>query len=131
MEEPPVYFPETDKISGLLFTEEEFVNLLSEIGIKKNVAKVIVFLTGTPVSTSRDIKHGTDMRQSEVSIAIKYLTEQGWIKSLKIPSDRKGRPMKNYSLAVPVKEIIDIFEKTMTNEANDRLVLIRKMREYL
>jgi len=61
-----------------LFTdkEEEFVNLLIEIGTKKTVAQMLVFLANTSTATSRDLERGTDLRQPEVSIAIKYLSGQ-------------------------------------------------------
>jgi predicted transcriptional regulator len=111
--------------------EEEFVNLLIEIGTGKNVAKMLVFLANTPEATSRDLERGTDMRQPEVSIAVKYLTDQGWIKSREVPSEKKGRPMRNYSLAVPVKEIIAVIEKAKKNEANNQLALVKKMKDYL
>ncbi len=67
--------------SILVFTdkEEEFVNLLIKIGIKKTVAQTLVFLANTPEATSRELERGTDLRQPEVSIAIKYLDEQGWV----------------------------------------------------
>ena len=110
--------------------EEEFVNLLIEIGTNKNVAKMLVFLANTPKATSRDLERGMDMRQPEVSIAIKYLTDQGWIKSRDVPSEKKGRPMRDYSLAVPVKEIIAVIEKSKKNEANNQLELLRKIRDY-
>mgnify|MGYP001045596925 FL=1 len=62
-----------------LFTEkeEEFVNLLIEIGTRRNVAKMLVYLANIKEATSRDIERGTDLRQPEVSIAIKYLADQG------------------------------------------------------
>ncbi len=117
----------------LVFTEkeEEFVNLLIKIGIKKTVAQTLVFLANTPEVTSRELERGTDMRQPEVSIAIKYLDAQGWIQCRKVPSERKGRPQKCYSLTKPIKEIIAAIEKAKKNEANNQLVLVRKIREYL
>jgi len=116
-----------------LFTEkeEEFVNLLIEIWTKRNVAKMLVFLANTLEATSRDLERGTDMRQPEVSIAIKFLAEQGWIKNREAPSEKKGRPQKTYSLAIPVKEIMIAIEKQKKNEANNQLTLVRKMRDYL
>ncbi|MEN6396154.1 MAG: MarR family transcriptional regulator [Methanoregula sp.] len=116
-----------------LFTdkEEEFVNLLIQIGMKKNVANMLVFLTNTEEATSRDIERGTDLRQPEVSLAIKYLAEQGWIKSKEIASDRKGRPVKNYTLAKPVTEIMTSIEKQKKAEANNQLALVKKMRNFI
>ena len=55
-----------EKIQYFTEKEEEFVNLLIEIGMKKIVAKVLVFFAGTPEATSRDIERGADMRQPEV-----------------------------------------------------------------
>jgi predicted transcriptional regulator len=116
-----------------LFTEkeEEFVNLLIEIGTKRTIAKALVFLANIKEATSRDIERGTDLRQPEVSIAIKYLEDQGWIKSWKTPSDKKGRPVWNYALAVPVPEIMTSIEKQKRAEANTQLALIKKMRNYI
>jgi predicted transcriptional regulator len=116
-----------------LFTEkeEEFVNLLIEIGTKRTIAKALVFLANTKEATSRDLERGTDLRQPEVSIAIKYLEDQGWIKSWKTPSDKKGRPVWNYALAVPVPEIMTSIEKQKRAEANTQLALIKKMRNYI
>jgi predicted transcriptional regulator len=119
-----------ERVQYFTETEEEFANLLIEIGVRKNVARILVFFANTPEATSREIERGIDIRQPEASIAIKYLTEQGWIKSREIPSDGKGRPQKKYSLSVPVKKIITIIEKTKKEETNNQLNLVRKMREY-
>jgi len=119
--------------SILVFTdkEEEFVNLLIKIGTKKTVAQTLVFLANTPEATSRELERGTDLRQPEVSIVIKYLDEQGWVQCRTIPSERKGRPQKCYSLTKPVKEIIAAIEKAKKTEANNQLALVKKMRNYL
>ena len=110
--------------------EEEFANLLIEIGIKRPVAKVLVFLASTPEATSRAIDRGTDLRQPEVSVAMKYLMDQGWIRSRESPSERKGRPTKTYELAMPINVIIDCIEEQKRNYANNQLALIRKLRGY-
>ena len=116
-----------------LFTEkeEEFVNLLIEIGTKQTIAKALVFLANVKKATSREIERGTDLRQPEVSLAIKYMDEQGWIKSNEIPSDKKGRPVRNYALAIPVPDIMTCIEKQKKAEANNQLSLIKKMRSYI
>lgn len=111
--------------------EEAFVNILIELGQKKYVANMLVFLANNLEATPREIERGTDMRQPEVSMAIKYLYKQGWIKSREIPSNRKGRPHKMYSLAVSVKSIVTIIEKEKKKEVKRRLALVKKMRNYL
>jgi predicted transcriptional regulator len=121
----------TENVQYFTEKEEEFANLLIEIGTKKNVAKVLVFLTNVPEATSRAIERGTDLRQPEVSLAIKYMTEQGWITIQGIPSERKGRPNKKYTLVVPVNKIIATIEKAKKAEANNQLALVRKIRDYI
>ena len=78
-----------EKIQYFTEKEEEFVDLLIEIGMKKIVAKVLVFFAGTPEATSRDIERGADMRQPEVGTALNYMMEQGWITESSIPSENK------------------------------------------
>jgi predicted transcriptional regulator len=111
--------------------EEQLTSLLIEVGTKKNIAKVLVFLAGTPEATSRAIERGTDMRQPEISIAMKYLMDQGWIKSRECPSENKGRPIKIYDLAKPISRIMDSIEKEKKTEADHQLALVRKLRDYL
>jgi predicted transcriptional regulator len=117
----------------LYFTqkEEEFANLLIRIGIKRNVAKVLVYLAHTPEATSRDIERGTDLRQPEVSIAMAFMIEQKWVESRETKAENKGRPVKIYKLALPITEIMDIIEKEKKEEATNQLNLIRKLRDYI
>ena len=120
-----------ENVMHLAEKEEELVNLLFEIGIKRNVAKVLVFLTKTPMVTSRAIDRGTNLRHLEVATVMQYLKKQGWIKSQEDKVRRKGRPVKIYELAKPIPEIVSGIEKEKIKEANDQLQLIQKLRNYL
>jgi predicted transcriptional regulator len=111
--------------------EEEFTNLLIKIGTKKNIAKVLVFLAKTPEATSHTIENGTDLRQPDVSLAMGYLMDQGWIKSRECKGERKGRPMKMYTLTKPINEILDYVENEKKIEASNQLGLVRKLRQHL
>jgi len=111
--------------------EEEFVNLLIKIGTKKNIAKVLVYLASIKEATTRAIERGTDMRQPELSMAMKSLTEQGWIKSREIPSEHKGRPIKVYELAKSIDEIINCIESEKKSETTNKLALFKKIQGYL
>jgi predicted transcriptional regulator len=54
----------------------------------------------------------TSLRQPEVSIAIRYLLKNNWIEvSEENKSKGKGRPIKLYSLMVPINQIIDVIQK--------------------
>ncbi len=111
--------------------EDELVSLLIAIGMKKNIAKMLVFLATTPVATSRAIERGTDMRQPEVSVAIKYLTEHGWTRNCESPPENKGRPIKVYELAKPLSIIIDSIGKEKEKKVDSQIVLIGKLRDFL
>jgi len=111
--------------------EEEFVNLLIEVGIAKNIAKVLVFLSHTPEASSRAIERGADLRQPEVSIAMQHLMEQGWIRSHESSVESKGRPMKFYELAKPINEIIECIENEKKIEAKNQLALVQKLRKHI
>jgi predicted transcriptional regulator len=114
------------------FTEhqEALANRLMKLGTKKNVATVLVFLSNTPETTSREIERGTDMRQPEISMAMKYLIEQGWVLSRDTPSEKMGRPTKLYALAKSLPEIMDQLGKERPSDTKSKLVFIRKLRDY-
>jgi predicted transcriptional regulator len=121
----------TEKVMYFTEKEADFANILIGIGTKRNVAKVLVFLANIPEATSREIERGTDLRQPEVSIAMKYLIDLGWIKSRESRAESKGRPVKIYELAKPITEILDSIEKEKEKEANNQSALFRKLQDYL
>jgi predicted transcriptional regulator len=109
--------------------EEEFINLLIKIGIKKNIARILVFFKNIPNATSHDIELGTDMRQSEVNIAMRHLIEKGWIRSRDSSNNNGSRPKKIYELAKPFNEILKSIGNEKKNEVSSQLVLVQKLRE--
>ncbi len=117
----------------LFFTprEEEFASLLTQIGIKRNIAKVLVYLAHTSEASSREIERGTDLRQPEVSIAMAAMMNQSWVESHDSRAENKGRPVKIYRLARPIGEIMDVIEADKRAEANTQLQMIQKLREYI
>ena len=121
----------TENVMYFTEKEEEFANLLIEIGTKRNIARVLVFLANIPEATSREIERGTGLRQPEVSIAMGYLVEHGWIKSRESKAESKGRPVKIFELAKPITEILDSIEKKKEKEVNNQLAQIQKLREYI
>jgi predicted transcriptional regulator len=121
----------SEKIRYFTPRDEELAELLIGIGIKRNVSKVLVYLANTEEATSRDIERGTDLRQPEVSIAMRYLKECDWIDTRESKSESKGRPVKIYTLSRSITEIMDTIEKEKKKEARHQLDLIEKMRECI
>ena len=71
------------------------------------------------------------MRQSEVSLAMRYLVDQGWIRSRENVGESRGRPMKIYGLAKPIHEIMDCIENEKKNETGIQLALVQKLRDHI
>ncbi len=120
-----------EKVLTFTEKEEEMADLLSDVGLKKNVAKVLVYLANTEEATSREIERGTDLRQPEVSIAMRTLSEKEWISNRESKAESKGRPVKIYNLSKPMTEIIDTLEKEKKEEIDNQLQIIKKLRKIV
>lgn len=121
----------TQKVMYFTEKEEEFANLLIDIGTKRSVAKVLVFLANSAHATSRDIERGTDLRQPEVCLAMHYLSDQGWVTNSESKAESRGRPIKIYELAKPLPEIMSSIEREKKEEAKKQLALVQKLRDYI
>lgn len=85
---------------------EKIVKLLYEAALKKNTARIIVYLHTAGEADSRKIERSTGLRQPEVSLAMKELKNWGWAKEKEIKKKGKGRPLKSFKLATDFKEVI-------------------------
>jgi predicted transcriptional regulator len=111
--------------------EENLANLLIRTGMKRNVARVLIYLAHNPEATSREIERGTDLRQPEVSLAMAALTDQKWVENHEIKAENKGRPVKIYRLSNPFSEIVDVIEREKREQAATQLSLIQEIRTYI
>ncbi|AET63804.1 hypothetical protein [Methanothrix harundinacea] len=91
--------------------DREFVEVLRDLGIPRNVASMITYLANVQEATSREIEIGSNLRQPEVSIAMRALRNNGWVEEREVKKDGKGRPMKVYRLIRSLEEIITHFEE--------------------
>ncbi len=99
-------------VEELTEKDEKIVTLLSETGLNRNIAKVIVFLSKAGEAVSREIERAANLRQPEVSLAMKDLKEWGWVKERELKKKGKGRPLKSYKLTRDLKEIVsELIEK--------------------
>lgn len=111
--------------------EEEIVDILARLGIKKNIAKVVVYLSGVTEATSRMIERVTDLRQPEVSNTMRYLKENNWIEVREKKSESKGRPVKIYRLSKPINEITDKIEGETKLQTQVKLDLLQTLRDTI
>ncbi len=110
-------------------TDREFVEVLRELGIPRNVASMITYLANVEEATSREIEIGSNLRQPEVSIAMRTLRNNSWVEEREIKKDGTGRPMKVYRLTISLGEIIRHFEEEKRKESAKTMESIEKLKE--
>ncbi|HDJ38689.1 MAG TPA: ArsR family transcriptional regulator [Methanosarcinales archaeon] len=108
--------------------DDEFVDILIKQGLKRNTAKVLAYLKGIKEATSKDLEVGSDLRQPEVSIAMRELRASHWVTESDEKKPGKGRPYKVYSLKVPIVEIIAHLEARKKKEAQETMKSIERLK---
>ena len=109
----------------------EFVEILRSLNIPRNVATLIAFLSGIDdqMASSREIEMGTDLRQPEVSAALRFLRENDWLGEREVELESRGRPKKVYSLKDGIDSIIKYFEDERTREISETMENIKRLRQ--
>lgn len=109
----------------------EFVETLRSLGVPRNVATLITFLANVEEASSREIEMGSDLRQPEVSIAMRTLRENNWIEEKEIKREGKGRPMKVYALRATIDDIIKHFEEEKLHESAQAMESIQRLKQLI
>jgi len=109
--------------------DQELVEALEAVGVRRNVATIIVYLKDLDEATSRDIEKGSWLRQPEVSIAMRTLREKGWIGEREVKGGGKGRPMRLYKLTMPIDDIIGHYEEEKRKESSQAMQSIQRLKE--
>ncbi|MGD0954995.1 MAG: ArsR family transcriptional regulator [Methanotrichaceae archaeon] len=107
----------------------EFIDALRSLNVPRNVAGLITYLANTNEATSREIETGTNLRQPEVSIAMRTLRQNNWIEERDLKSEGIGRRMKIYKLRVPIEKIIQHYEEEKNSEAARTMQAIQRLKE--
>ena len=93
------------------------------------MATLITYLANANEATSREIEMGTNLRQPEVSIAMRTLRNINWIEERNVKVEGQGRPMRIYKLSVPIGEIIKHYEEEKNNEAAQNMKSIQRLKD--
>ncbi len=109
----------------------EFVETLRSLDVPRNVATLITFLANVDEASSREIEMGSDLRQPEVSIAMRTLRENNWIEEKEIKREGKGRPMKVYALRAGIDDIIKHFEEEKLHESAQAMESIQRLKQLI
>jgi predicted transcriptional regulator len=96
--------------------DEKIIKVFTELGMPRNLAKTLLYISQVNECRSAEIEHGANLRQPEVSVAMHVLQQKGWIKKRDLKKKGKGRPVHLYKLTSPITEIVSNFEKEKMKE---------------
>ena len=96
--------------------DDKAVQIFTELGMPKNMAKTLLYLSQVPECKSTDIEQCANMRQPEVSIAMQELRKRGWIQKRDLKKKGKGRPVHIYKNTMSLSKIIKTFEQEKLKE---------------
>ena len=95
------------------------IQLFVKLGMPKNLAKTLLYISQFDECKCADVEQGTDMRQPEVSIAMQELRRRGWVKKQDLKKKGKGRPVHIYKPTTHLSEILNVFEREKLKEVEN------------
>ncbi len=99
--------------------DTKVVKLFADLGMPKNLAKTLMYISQVDECRSADVEQGADLRQPEVSVAMQELRRRGWAKKRDIKKKGKGRPVHLYKLTQDLPGILKSFEKEKMKEVEN------------
>lgn len=114
--------PKTEK-------QEEIADTLISLGMSRPVANALACMHGTKEVVGRYFERAANLRQPEVSIAMRQLKERGWVDERSGNNIGRGRPHKIYSLTTPFKTIIAELEEQQRKREAEAQAKIERLKE--
>ena len=96
--------------------DDKAVQLFVKLGMPKNLAKTLLYISQFDECKCADVEQGADLRQPEVSIAMQELRKSGWVKKRDLKKKGKGRPVHIYKSTTHLPEIWKAFEQEKLKE---------------
>jgi predicted transcriptional regulator len=109
------------RINSLVLDEndDKAVQLFVGLGMPKNLAKTLMYVSQVDECKSANVEQAADLRQPEVSIAMQEMRRRGWAKKRDVKKKGKGRPTHVYKLAINLPEILKSFEQEKLKEVEN------------
>ena len=107
------------QISSFVLDEEDgkVVQLFTELGMPKNLAKTLMYISQVDECRSADVEKSANLRQPEVSIAMQELRNRGWAEVQSFKKKKgKGRPIHIYKATMPLSQVMEEIEQEKTKE---------------
>ena len=92
------------------------IQLFVKLGMPKNLAKTLLFVSQFDECQCADVEQGADLRQPEVSIAMQELRKRGWVKKRDLKKKGKGRPVHIYEATMDLSKVWKSFEQEKLKE---------------
>ena len=96
--------------------DKKAAQLFTELGMPRNLAKTLMYLSHVDECYSVDIEHGANLRQPEVSVVMRELRRRKWVKKHALKKKGKGRPLNAYKPTTRLSEILKDFEQEKLKE---------------
>jgi len=90
--------------------DDKAVKLFADLGMPKNLAKTLMYISQVDECRSAEVEQGADLRQPEVSVAMQEMRRRGWAKKRDLKKKGKGRPVHIYKLTKPLPKILENFQ---------------------
>lgn len=113
---------ENNKPPKLTQQDDRVIKIFTELGMPKNFAKTLLYISHVDECKSADVEQGTRLRQPEVSVVMQQLMKKGWVKKRGLRKKGKGRPIHIYKLTYPLGSIIENFEQ-------EKMLELQKIKE--
>ena len=98
--------------------DKKIIKVFSELGMPRNLAKTLMYISGVEECRSAEIERNASLRQPEVSVAIQELQRRGWVSKRDLKKKGKGRPVHLYTLNSSISDIVKDFEDIKIKEIN-------------
>jgi predicted transcriptional regulator len=105
--------------SSLVLDKEngKAVQLFAELGMPKNLAKTLMYISQVDECRSADIEKSANLRQPEVSLAMQELRQRGWVEIQSFKKKKgKGRPIHIYKATKPLSQVMEEIEQEKAKE---------------
>ena len=102
-----------------------------EFGLTEQELKCLKYLFKNKVAFAREIERKFDLRQPQVSVALKSLIQRGWVDFKQTKKDRRGRPQNVYYLIRTKEEILKDLEKTMEAKRTELIEKFEKLKQEI
>ncbi|RLF40868.1 MAG: ArsR family transcriptional regulator [Thermoplasmata archaeon] len=119
------------KYYKLTSKDKKIVDVFSNLGVPRNLAKTLMYISQVEECRSSDIERGAGLRQPEVSVAMQELRRRGWVSRRNQKKEGKGRPIYVYKLEASLPDILKDIEREKLEEVNSIKRDIEELKELL